>query len=145
MRVNPTRSQARAFLAAGLLLLLAAVPYGPAGAAQDIGVTLNNECKQVRPSLYQCVIYLEAARDVLDNIDDVRYTLPYGYESRKQTVGRGRGRPFSSEPFNTAEEVTVNVKIDFKGNNDAYLSYRVTLSNERLGEARVVPPPRPGK
>lgn len=134
MLVNKTRSRARASQAVGLLLLLvAAGVYGRDQTAQDVGVTLKNDCRPVGHGLYQCVVYLEAAGDVLNDIDDVRYTLPYGYEDRRQTAGRGKGnRPFSSNPFNTTEEVTVNVKIDFKGRPDVYLSYRVRLSNEKL-------------
>ena len=134
MKVTKTRTRTRATQVVGLLLLLAAAgAYGRDQSAQDVGITLRNECRPVGHGLYQCVVYLEAAGDVLDNIDDVRYTLPYGYENRKHTAGRGRdNRPFSSSPFNTTEEVTVNVKVDFKGRPDVYLSYRVRLSNEKL-------------
>ena len=134
MRVTKTRARARAMQLVGLLLLLAAAgAYGRDQSAREVGITLKNECRPVGHGLYQCVVYLEAGGDVLDNIDDVRYTLPYGYENHKHTAGRGRrDRPFSSNPFNTTEEVTVNVKIDFKRQPDVYLSHRVRLSNEKL-------------
>ena len=122
-------------LAASLLLLLAAA--GVPGRPFQEPVAVKNTCQQSKSGIYQCVLYIEASKEVLATIDDVRYTLPSGYPNRKQTVSRGprAGKYFSSKPFTTAEEVIVNVKIDYKNRPDAYLSYRVRLLNNSVSEA----------
>lgn len=110
------------FLLIGMLFVLSHASYG------QKEVVIKNTVREVRPGLYECVIYIEASREVLDKIDDVRYTLPSGYPNRKQTRGPGNNRnyPFSSNPIITAEDVIVNIKIDFKGpGNYSYLSYRL--------------------
>jgi hypothetical protein len=127
-----------AYLVLGIFLLMTTAmgAYGQRQAT-DGQVTVKNTCKQVKNGIYECFIYIEASEDVLNTIDDVRYTLPSGYTDRKHMVHR-RGKDsryaFSSEPFTTAEEIIVNVKIDYHGRPNAYLSYQVRLSDDRISE-----------
>jgi len=131
MKAESSRSRRKDVLMASVLFLLTttAVAYGRGGSAQGAGVTVKHTCDRVKPGIYQCVLYIEASDDVLKAIDDVRYTLPSGYPERTQIAGRGRvaGKPFSSKPFTTAEDVIVNVKIGYRGRPNMYLSHRVRL------------------
>ena len=93
-------------------------------------VKINNTARQIKPGLYECIIYLDISEAVSRTIDDVTYTLPPGYPDRKQ---RGKkARPgirgyFSSNPFITTEEAEVNILIDFKGPNDRHIAYKLIL------------------
>ena len=93
-------------------------------------VKIRNTAKQVKPGVYECIVYLDISYEVSKTIDDVTYTLPPGYSNRKQ---RGqKTRPgirgyFSSNPFITTEEAVVNVLIDFKGPGDQYVPYKLIL------------------
>ncbi len=131
MKAESSRSRRKDVLMTSVLLLLTAtaVTYGRGGPAQDPEVTVKHVCEQVRPGIHQCMLYVEASADVLNAIDDVRYTLPSGYPDRRQIVGRGRdaAKPFSSKPFTTAEDVIVNVKIDYQGRPNVYLSHQVRI------------------
>lgn len=122
-----------ALLAAGWLLLLA---FPAAARAQDerqadaqqtqTGVTIRNTSREVKPGLYECVIYLEPGPEGWRIVDDVTYTLPTGFPNRKQ---KKKKPPFRSDPFNVSasEDVVVNVKIDYHGTRDEYLTYKVSL------------------
>jgi hypothetical protein len=115
------------FFLAGILLVITTVTYGQ-GTAGSEEVTIKNTARQIKPGIYECVIYIEGSEGLLNTIDDVRYTLPSGYPKRKQTRKIGDRRyPFSSAPIVTAEEVVVNIKIDYKGRKNAYLSYKLRL------------------
>lgn len=117
----------RIFLLASILLVFITAIYGLEKTSTG-EVVIKNTVKQIKPGLYECVIYIEASRELLDNIDGVQYTLPSGYSNSKQTSKIRDGRyPFSSGPIITAEEVVVNIKIDYKGPNNAYLSYKLKI------------------
>lgn len=117
----------RIFLLASILLVFITAIYGLEKTSTK-EVVIKNTVKQIKPGLYECVIYIEASRELLDNIDGVQYTLPSGYSNSKQTSKIRDGRyPFSSGPIITAEEVVVNIKIDYKGPNNAYLSYKLKI------------------
>ena len=111
------------------MTLIAFIPvYG-----QSDEIKIKNTVRQIRPGLYECIVYLEISNDVSETIDDVTYTLPYGYANRKHN-GR-RTRPaisgfFSSSPIVTAEEIVVNIKIEYKDDRDnVYLSYALNPFN----------------
>lgn len=127
---EPARPLRTICLTACLLLLAAAAGAHGLASPRQSGVTFKNSCTDAGQGLYKCVIYVEASGDVLRTIDDIRYTLPSGYSNRKHTVKRGNNasRPFSSKTFTTAENVVVNVKIDYHGRKDEYLTYRVKLT-----------------
>lgn len=115
------------FLLAGLLVVFTMASYGQDRTRNEEAV-IKNTVKQIRPGLFECIIYLEGSKELLSNIDDVRYTLPSGYTNRKQIKKNRDSRyPFSSDPITTAEEVVVNIKIDYKGPNNAYLSYKLKI------------------
>lgn len=117
----------RIFLLASILLVFITAIYGLEKTSTE-EVVIKNTVKQIKPGLYECVIYIEASRELLDNIDGVQYTLPSGYSNSKQTSKIRDGRyPFSSGPIITTEEVVVNIKIDYKGPNNAYLSYKLKI------------------
>lgn len=112
----------RCFLLPGILLGAFTV------ASAQNEANLKNTTKEVRPGLYECVIYLQIGKDEAKKIDDVTYTLPYGYRNRKQKgkrVRTGINGYFSSPPIVTAEEIVINVKIDYKGTKDVFLSYKI--------------------
>jgi len=106
-----------------LLLLCVAEAHGQQA-------KIRNTAKEIRPGVYECIIYLDIDKELTQTIDDVTYTWPPGYPMRKQ---RGKKiRPgvkgfFSSSPFITGEEAIINVLIDYKGPKDAYLSYKLRL------------------
>jgi|GEM_PF-5427708 len=95
---------------------------------------IKNTAKQIKPGVYECVIYLDITYDVSKTIDDVTYTMPPGYSNRKQ---RGqKTRPgirgyFSSDPFITTEEAVIDILIDFKGPHDQYITYKLILFSRR--------------
>ena len=98
-------------------------------------IQMKNTALEISPGLYQCTIYLAIDKNVLKTIDDVTYTLPPGYPKRKQKAQRTRAGVagyFSSEPIITTEEAVVNVKIDYKGPNDVFLSYKLKLFKASL-------------
>ena len=93
-------------------------------------VKIKNTARQIKPGIYECIIYLVISKDLLKTIDDVTYTLPPGFPNRKQKAKKirpGVKGYFSSNPFITTEEATVDVLIDYKGPNDAYLNYKLRL------------------
>ena len=47
-------------------------------------VKIKNTAKQIKPGIYECIIYLDMSKDLLKTIDDVTYTLPPGFPNRKQ-------------------------------------------------------------
>jgi hypothetical protein len=117
-------------MATGLLLLLsfsdAADAQPPQQQQQQPAVAIRNTARQIKPGLYECVIYVEASPEMSGIIDDVTYTLPPGFPVRKQ---KKHHYPYRSDPFNASasEEVIVNVKIDYKGRDNAYFSYKLTF------------------
>jgi hypothetical protein len=134
MKTKAPYSIARWFLTASILLLPLAGAYGQSGGKQG-EVKIKNTAKQIKPGLYECIIYLDMSSDLLRTIDDVTYTLPSGYPNRKQKGKKfrpGVSGFFSSSPIITAEEAVVNVKIDYKGPNDVYLSYKLKLFKAAL-------------
>ena len=90
---------------------------------------IKNTSKQIQSGLYECIVYLEISDELSGKIDDVTYTLPYGYPDRKHTVKRKKSTfngAFSSKPIVTAEEIIINIKIEFTdGRDDVYLSYKL--------------------
>jgi hypothetical protein len=114
-----------AFTVAGLLLLLA---FSDAAYGQEVSV--RNTAKQIRPGLYECVLYVEASPKVYGSIGGVTYTLPPGFVNRKQ---RKETYPYRSDPFHVSasEEVVVNVRIEYKGGQDAYFNYKLTFDRKR--------------
>lgn len=112
----------RCFLLFGILLGAFAV----ANAQNE--VRMKNTIREIRAGLYECVIYFEMDKDESKTIDDVTYTLPVGYRNRKQKAKRvrpGINGYFSSRPIVTAEEIIVNVKIDYDDAKDVFLSYKI--------------------
>ncbi len=93
-------------------------------------VKIKNTAKQIKPGIYECIIYLDISKGLVKTIDDVHYTLPPGYPDRKKRARKNRpgvNGYFSSDPFITTEEATVDVLIDYKGPKDAYLNYKLKL------------------
>ena len=124
MTIKRSRSVRWVVLLSSILLLLcAAETYGQQA-------KIRNTAREIRPGVYECVIYLDINNEIAKTIDDVSYTWPPGYPIRKE---RGKKiRPgikgfFSSNPFITGEEAIINVLIDYKGPKDAYLSYKLRL------------------
>ena len=120
----------RWFFTSTILFLSFAGAYGQSGK-----VEMKNTTRQIKPGLYECVIYLDMSKDLLRTIDDVTYTLPSGYPNRKQRgkkIRLGVKGFFSSSPIITAEETIVNVKIDYKGSDDIFLSYKLKIFTSTL-------------
>jgi len=114
----------RVLLASIFMFLSFAEAYG------QTDVKIKNTAKQIKPGIYECIIYLDISKDLLKTIDGVTYTLPPGYANRKQRARQTRPGVkgyFSSNPFITTEEATVNVLITYKGPKDAYLNYKLRL------------------
>ena len=90
---------------------------------------IKNTSKQIQSGLYECIVYLDITDELSGKIDDVTYTLPYGYPDRKHTVKRKKSTvngSFSSKPIVTAEEIVINIKIEFTDDrDDVYLSYKL--------------------
>jgi hypothetical protein len=112
---------ARCLLLASITLVGFTAAYG-----QSEDVKIKNTVREVQPGLYECIIYFEISGNLSEKIDEVTYTLPYGYPERKQ--GGRRRRPdfngfFSSKPIRTAEEIIVNVKIEYTDDSEVYRSY----------------------
>ncbi|SRR6266498_1320550 len=126
---RPSLILVRLFLPAIILLLLT---FGPVE-GQD--AKISNTAREIRPGLYECIVYLDISKGLSKTIDDVTYTLPPGYPNRKQ---RGKKkRPgisgfFSSSPIITTEEAVINVLIDYKGPKDVYLSYKLKIFKASL-------------
>jgi hypothetical protein len=115
------------------ILLVSTGAYGQS--EKQAEVKIKNTSREIQPGLYECIIYLEMSKDVLKRIDDVTYTLPSGYPNRKQKgkkIRSGVNGFFSSSRITTAETVFVNVKIDYKGPYDLYLSYKLNPLNATL-------------
>ncbi len=97
-------------------------------------VKISNTAKQIKPGVFECILYVEVTKEVSKTIDDVTFTLPPGYSNRKQRAVKllsGMNIRFSSKPFITTEEVEVNVLVDFKGPNDRYSNYRLVLFSRK--------------
>lgn len=115
------------FLTGSMFLLLTCIPAYGQGEVQ-----IRNTAKEIKPGVYECIVYLDMSGDLVRTIDDVTYTLPPGYPRRKQKGRKNRTGVrgfFSSSPFITTEEAVVNVKIDYKGRKDLYRSYKLRLFN----------------
>jgi hypothetical protein len=114
-----------AFMAAGLLLLLI---FSDAAYGQDVSV--RNTARQIKPGLYECVVYVEAKPGMSKLIGGVTYTLPTGFPNRKQTK---QTYPYRSDPVHTSasEEVVVNVRIEYKDGKDVYFNYKLTFDGKR--------------
>ena len=129
MNIKPSNT-ARCFLLLSIVLVAFAAAYG-----QSDEVTIKNTTREIRPGLYECVVYLEMSAGHSARIDDVTYSLPYGFEQRKyrgKKTRQGIEGYFSSEPIVIAEEITVNIKIDYKGADDVYVSYKIKPVNTVL-------------
>jgi hypothetical protein len=121
---------ARCILLAGITLAAFTSAYG-----QSDEVKIKNTSREIRPGLYECIIYLEMSEGMSKKIDDVTYTFPFGFAQRRQRAKKIRPQIagfFSSKPFVTAEEIVVNILIDYKGVNDVYLSYKLNPSTAVL-------------
>lgn len=121
---------ARYVLLLSILLMTFAGAYG-----QNDQVKIKNTIREIRPGLYECTVYLEMSAAHSERIDDVTYSLPYGFEQRKnrgKKIRQGIDGYFSSAPIFIAEEITVNIKIDYKGADDVYLSYKIIPSKTVL-------------
>ena len=129
MNIKPIA--ARCFLLLGILLVSLIGAYG-----QTNEVKIKNTTKEIQPGLYECIVYLEISDDVAARIDDVTYSLPAGYPKRKQTVKISRQEGvngyFRSDPIVTAEEIVINIKIDYDDAEDVYLSYKINPFNTVL-------------
>ena len=129
MNIKPLNT-ARCFLLVGILLVSLTGAYG-----QTAEVKIKNTTKEIQPGLYECRVYLEISDELAAKIDDVTYSLPAGYPQRKQTVKKSRQgvkEYFSSDPIVTAEEIIINIKIDYDDADDVYLSYKITPFNTVL-------------
>ena len=127
---NRSFNTARCFLLLGILLVTFASAYG-----QSDDVKIKNTTREIRPGVYECIVYLEMSAAESERIDDVTYSLPYGFQQRKyrgKKVREGVDGYFSSDPIVTAEEIVINVKITYRGGNDVYRSYRINPFNTRL-------------
>ena len=121
---------ARCLLLAGILLVSFTAAFG-----QSDELKIKNTAREIRPGLYECIVYFEISKDLSQKIDDVTYTFPFGYANRKHKGKRIRSEIsgfFSSRPIITAEELVVNIKIDYKGSDDVYMSYKIKPFTEML-------------
>ena len=130
MNIQPPNI-ARCFLLLGMLLVSFTGAYG-----QTDEVKIKNTTKEIQPGLYECRVYLEISDDLAAKIDDVTYKLTVGYPDRKQIVKKSRQDGlegfFISDRIVTAEEIVINIKIDYKGADDVYLSYKINPFNTVL-------------
>ena len=129
MIIKPSNT-ARCFLLLGVLLITFTAAYG-----HSDEVKIKNTTREIRPGVYECIVYLEVSADVSERIDEVTYLLPYGFEQRKykgKKVRQGVDGYFSSDPIVTTEEIVINVKIEYKGADDVYRSYKINPYNTVL-------------
>lgn len=129
MNIKPSNT-AQCLLLLAILLASLTGAYGQSGE-----LTIKNTTKEIQPGLYECIVYLEISDELAAKIDDVTYSLPAGYPHRKQTVKKSRQGfkgYFSSDPIVTAEEIVINIKIDYDDAEDVYLSYKVNPFNTVL-------------
>lgn len=121
---------ARCFLLLGILLITFTAAY-----SQGDDVKIKNTTREIRPGVYECIVYLKMSADMSERIDDVTYSLPYGFQQRQhrgKKVRQGVDGYFSSDPIVTTEEIIINVKITYKGASDVYRSYKLNPFNTAL-------------
>lgn len=129
MNIKPSNI-ARCFLLLGILVMSFAPAYG-----QSDEIKIKNTTREIRPGVYECIVYLEISAEMSARIDEVTYSLPYGFQQRKykgKRVREGVKGYFSSEPIVTAEEIIINVKIEYEDAGDVYRSYKINPFNSVL-------------
>jgi hypothetical protein len=103
----------RRILIAGMFLLFA---FAEAEGQGDLNI--KNTARQVKPGVYECIVYLEISKDAANAIYSVTYTLPPGYPNRRLLARKKRAGIrgyFSSNPFTTTEEAIISVQIERRG------------------------------
>ena len=128
MTTKPPLHNAGCLLLASITLVACISAYG-----QHDEIRIKNTVTQIRPGVYECIVYFEISGDLSQKIEEVTYTLPYGYPNRKHS-GKRRAPAidgfFSSKPIVTAEEIVINIKIEYTDDrDDGYLSYRLNPFN----------------
>jgi hypothetical protein len=119
------RKLGRRILVAGMFVLFASVEVQ----AQD-NLNIKNTARQVKPGVYECIVYLDIDRNAANEIYGVTYTLPPGYPNRKLLARKTRPGIkgyFSSNPFWSTEEAIVSVQIDRKGKNPSITKFKLKL------------------
>lgn len=100
-------------LVTGVFLLFA---FAEAQAQSDVDI--KNTARQVKPGVYECIVYLDIDKNTANGIYGVTYTLPPGYPNRKLLARKTRAGIrgyFSSNPFTSTEEAIVSVQIERRG------------------------------
>lgn len=128
MTIRPPLHIARSLLLASITLVASIAAYG-----QRDELKIKNTVTQIQPGVYECIVYFEISWDLSQRIDEVTYTLPYGYPNRKHS-GKRRTPAingfFSSKPIVTAEEIVINIKIEYTDDrDDVYFSYKLNPFN----------------
>ena len=129
MNIKPSNT-ARCFLLLGILLMTVAPAYG-----QSDEIKIKNTTREIRPGVYECIVYLEISAEISARIDEVTYSLPPGFQQRQykgKRVREGVRGYFSSDPIVTAEEIIINVKIEYEDAGDVYRSYKINPFNTVL-------------
>lgn len=115
---------------AALLFILALAPasYGQECNALP-NIKIKNTARDIGNGLYECIVYVEADKSTLGNIEEVKYTLHPSLPHPKQKIKTTRDRryPFGSNTFTASEEFYINVKIEYRKGKDTYCTYRLKL------------------